>query len=135
VNRTLTTADLNVADTDTTGACGLHAAVDSNPGSALETGFLSSEEKPGFQGRNRGECDLVFALAGTADVPLGSRQLPGGSSEPSRIRNAIPVDAVFAAVSERPVLAGASQRDSDDPMFDVENLHDYVPADFSWQEQ
>jgi parallel beta-helix repeat protein len=27
VNRTLTTADLNVADNDTTGACGLHAAV------------------------------------------------------------------------------------------------------------
>jgi hypothetical protein len=27
VNRTLTTADLNVADSDTTGACGLHAAV------------------------------------------------------------------------------------------------------------
>jgi hypothetical protein len=28
VNRTLTTADLNVADTDTTGACGLHAVLD-----------------------------------------------------------------------------------------------------------
>jgi hypothetical protein len=27
VNRTLTTADLNVPDSDTTGACGLHAAV------------------------------------------------------------------------------------------------------------
>jgi parallel beta-helix repeat protein len=27
VNRTLTTADLNVADTDTTGACGLHATI------------------------------------------------------------------------------------------------------------
>jgi hypothetical protein len=35
VNRTLTTADLNVADTDTTGACGLHAAVIPIP--AVET--------------------------------------------------------------------------------------------------
>jgi hypothetical protein len=31
VNRTLTTADLNVADTDTTGGCGLHAAVTTTP--------------------------------------------------------------------------------------------------------
>src|SRR5262249_51375492 len=66
VNRSLTTADLNVADSDTDGACGLHAAQSLNPVSALETGFLFAGEKPGFQGRNRVESDparlAYFAL-------------------------------------------------------------------------
>ena len=31
----------------------------------------------------------------------------------------MPVDAVFAAVSERPIFAGASQCETDDPQFDV----------------
>src|SRR5262249_5073827 len=79
VNRSLTTADLNVVDTGTTGACGLHAAAASSPVSALETEFVSGDEKPGFQGRNRVDSDSVFALLGAEQLPLGLRHPAGWS--------------------------------------------------------
>jgi hypothetical protein len=109
VSRTLTTADLNVADTDTTGACGLHAAVD--------------------VGRVSNACydeagrDLLFAFAGSAvnGLPaagLGSETRPersGGVGDPRPTG----VDAVFAAVSERPAFAGQSLDESAAPLFKV----------------
>jgi hypothetical protein len=127
VNRSLTTADLNVADSDTTGACGLHAAA--------EVGRVSNLS---YEVTGR---DLFFGLTGTADLPLGSRQLPGESGEPSRMRSAGPVDAVFAAVSERPIFAALARPGSDDSQFDVsvfpdldtfESAHridDFMPAE------
>jgi hypothetical protein len=139
VNRTLTTADLNVADTDTRGACGLHAGVDggrvSNP--FYETGFLASDEKPGLQGRNRVEDDMVFALLGAEQLPLGSRQFPRRSGEPSRTASVMPVDAVFVPMSERPIFAAALERDTDDLLFAVPDFPspdgsdavDFVAAD------
>jgi hypothetical protein len=36
-------------------------------------------------------------------------------------------------VNEQPIFAGQSQRQLGDPLFDAENLDDYVPADFSWR--
>jgi hypothetical protein len=103
VNRTLTTADLNIADTDTTGACGLHAAI--------EVGRVSN---PSYDEAGR---DLLFAFAGTA---LG--ELPVGARSETRAEqtswNAAPVDAVFVAMSERPIFAGQAQRESDDSQFD-----------------
>jgi hypothetical protein len=104
VNRTLTTADLNVADTDTTGACGLHAA-----------GELGEHSNPSYETFGR---DLLFAFAGTAAAGM---PIAAGSETPAeqRSRNALPVDAVFAAVSERPIFAASAQPGSDDPMFEV----------------
>jgi uncharacterized delta-60 repeat protein len=131
--RALTKADLGIPDADA-GACALHAAGFSNPVSALETGFVGSAEKPGFQGRNRVESDMVFALADTADLPLGSRGLPDASGEPSRIKSAGPVDAVFAGANQSPIFAVRLQGGADDLGFDAQNSDDYVPADFSWQE-
>jgi hypothetical protein len=134
-NRGLATADLNIADSGT-GADGLHAA-SSNPVSALETGFFARDEKPGFQGRNRVESDLFFAFAGTAldglPAAAGSEtraERSSGVGDPRRAG----IDAVFAHVNEQPNFAGQSQRPSDDPLAAAENLDDYVPADFSWQE-
>jgi hypothetical protein len=46
VNRNLTTADLNVPDSDTTGACGLHAMP--QPASSAEPGTHSSLVRPGL---------------------------------------------------------------------------------------
>jgi hypothetical protein len=107
VNRSLKTADLNVPDSDTTGACGLHAAVDvgriSNP----------SYDEPGR--------DLLFAFGGTAvdGLPAAAglkirAERSGGVGDP----RGTGIDAVFAGVSERPIFAGTLQRETDDPQFD-----------------
>jgi uncharacterized repeat protein (TIGR03803 family) len=119
VNRTLTTADLNVADTGTTGACGLHAAVD--------VGRISN---PSYDEIGR---DLLFAFAGTPAVGL---PVAAGSETRAERRsgNTAPVDAIFASANQSPIFAIRSQGGADDPLFDAENLDDYVPADFSWQE-
>jgi uncharacterized delta-60 repeat protein len=144
VNRTLTTADLNVADTDTTGACGLHAGaiVGQISNLSYETGFLSSDEKPGFQGRYRVDSNMVFALLGAEELPLGSGRLTLRSGEPSRTANAMPIDAMFASVNERPIFAAQSQRDSQLAQFDVplfpdpdgsdtaDTMADYIAADW-----
>jgi hypothetical protein len=130
VNRTLTTADLNVADTDTTGACGLHAAV--------EVGRVSD---PSYQEAGR---DLFFAFTGTVDdrlsVPAGSEtraEPSGGVGDPRRTG----IDAVFARESQRMIFATASRRDSQDAQFDVplfpdpdgfdpaEKIGDFIAAD------
>jgi hypothetical protein len=116
----------NVADSDTTGACGLHTAV--------EVGRVSN---PSYQEAGR---DLFFGLTGTADLPLGSRQHPGENGAPSRMSSAGPVDAVFAAVSERPIFAVSAHRGSDDSQFDVPvfpdldafestRIDDFMPAE------
>jgi hypothetical protein len=124
VNRSLTTADLNVADTDTTGACGLHAAV--------EVGRVSN---PSYNEAGR---DLFFAFAGNAlvELPVVARsetqaEREGGVGDPRRTQ---PVDAVFAGANQSPVFAVRSQDGAADPLFNAENLDDYVAADFSWQE-
>jgi hypothetical protein len=108
VNRSLKTADLNVPDTCTTGACGLHAAV--------EVGRVSN---PSYDGIGR---DLFFAFAGTTldglHAVAGSEtraERSGGVGDPRRTG----IAAVFAGVSERPIFAGTSQRETDDPQFDV----------------
>jgi hypothetical protein len=137
--RVVTTADLSVLDSTSTAPEPLLAApwqgmAASNPVSALETGFFASEEKPGFQGRNRVESDFVFALLGAEQLPLGSRQLQGRSGLPSRTENAIPVDTVFSGANESPIFAVRSQDGAADPLFDADKLDDYMPADFSWLE-
>src|SRR5262249_6910459 len=105
VNRNLTRADLNVADSDTTGASGLPAAIPSNPASTSETGFVAGDDKPSFQGRNQVDGDTVFALLGAEQLPIGSHQLQSLSDEPRRTVSAGPVDAVFARVSGQPIFA------------------------------
>jgi titin len=72
VNRTLTTADLNVADSDTTGACGLHAAVLPAPPVTVTTNLSAT---------NFADQDAYFALltnAGTSSglAPDGLLQIP-----------------------------------------------------------
>jgi hypothetical protein len=83
VNRTLTTADLNVADSDTTGACGLHAAVPPMPVSAVQPISLSTN----FAGR-----DAFFALL--VGEPFASSLINGPKfTQPAS-------DATFAARME-----------------------------------
>jgi hypothetical protein len=62
VNRSLTASDLNVPDTDTTGACGLHVAVVHTPISALGTGSIPTDKVFGFQGIDRVKGEMVVAL-------------------------------------------------------------------------
>jgi hypothetical protein len=109
VNRTLTTPDLNVADSDTTGACGLHAAA-----------VLGRVSDPSY----RDSRDLLFVLACTA----GDGLPPAASGSATRAERGIgvvgdrlraQVEAVFASVSERPIPAGSSHSDTDDAQFDM----------------
>jgi ELWxxDGT repeat protein len=108
VNRSLKTADLNVADSDTTGACGLHAAA-----------MVGRISNPSYEEFGR---DLLFAFSGTAadglPVAAGSETRAtwsGGVGDPRQTQ----VDAVFAGVSERPIFAALSQRDTEDAQFAV----------------
>jgi hypothetical protein len=133
VNRSLNTVDLNVPDSDTTGACGLHATAHvgwvSDQSSEVVTRMAN---RPYEAGR-----DMVFASLGTppAGLPLDSRQLPGGSGGLSRT-GSFASDALLAdgldsyhtsalsatnisAMSSRPVFASRLQRPQDDPLFDV----------------
>jgi hypothetical protein len=118
VNRSLKTADLNVPDSDTTGACGLHAAVDvgrmSNP-SFMNIGRI---ENPSHGDLGR---DVFFALASDSELPLGSRQLPesGRTGEPNRTGNTAPVDVLFASVSQQPIFAAAVEHEVENAQFDV----------------
>jgi streptogramin lyase len=119
VNRTLTTADLNVADSDTTGACGLHAA-----------NVVGRVSDPPFDVIGR---DLLFAFAGAGAVGLP----PTAGSETHSERgswNSAPVDAAFASANQSPVFAVRSQDGAADPLFDADKLGDYFPAGFPWQD-
>src|SRR5262249_26690635 len=101
VNRSLTTADLNVAASGTRGACGLHAASEVGP---VSNAF--------YQEAGR---DLLFALPGTL---VGG--LPGAAGPETRAEqrnwNAKPVDAVFAGANQSPSFAVQSQGGADDPV-------------------
>jgi uncharacterized delta-60 repeat protein len=123
VNRTLTTADLNVADSDTTGACGLHAVA-----------MVGRISNPSYDEIGR---DLLFAFAGTAlnELPAAAgsetrAERAGATGDPRRTQ----IDAVFAGAYHSPIFAVRSQDSTDDPLFDAERLYDYVPADSSWRE-
>jgi hypothetical protein len=126
VNRTLTTADLNVADTDTTGACGLHAAFlkvgpvsDPSHANAGRVGDPSYEE-----GR-----DKVFAMliADPARNPVGGRAsvvvqdtalayLLAGDITSS---GASLMAANFGTKPSDPLFAAALPATDDPPWFDV----------------
>jgi hypothetical protein len=84
---------------------------------------------------------MVFALIDAEPLPRSTRQLPERSGEPSRTVNAVPVDALFARLSERMIFAGASQDDWGDSSSDatfipasdgcdaVDPSADFIPAD------
>jgi hypothetical protein len=131
VNRTLTTADLNVPDTGTNGACGLHAAV-----------MVGRVSDPSYDEAGR---DLLFAFAGTTvgglPIPAGSETRAehcSGVGDPRRTQ----IDAVFASVSERTIFVAASQ----DAQFDVplfpdadgsdpaDKIGDFIPAEHAFIE-
>jgi hypothetical protein len=107
VNRTLTTVDLNVADSDTTGACGLHAIVAPIP--------LSAPAVPDATNHAVLARDAFFALldnspSAPAQVPAASfvtsqdvvfATAPGdfGSLLPASGQTALPSSPVFASAS------------------------------------
>jgi hypothetical protein len=106
VNRTLTAADLNVPDSDTTGACGLHVAI--------EVGRVSN---PSYDEAGR---DAVFALFGNGPSASSVNQIAQPPAERNvaailpRSMEAVPIlaarsDAVFAS----------SQREADDVLTDM----------------
>src|SRR5438105_2207172 len=139
VNRSLTTADLNVPDSDTGGACGLHAAV---PRGSVLSGVNAAAELAGSQNVSSvppvsdAASNFLFVFLGTEPngLPLGARQLPGRSGEPSRT-GSVASDAVFAngmiewlpsqdfALSgtrnSSPIFAGQPPHEDDEPLVDV----------------
>jgi hypothetical protein len=125
VNRSLTTADLNVPDTGTTGACGLHAGGIvgriSNP-SYADVGRVSDPSY--LAGR-----DMVFAMlaAGPARNTLGG--LASFATRDTAFASAFAGGTVGQGVSltaanfeirnSDPLFAAALPPEGEDPLFDV----------------
>jgi hypothetical protein len=112
VNRTLTAADLNVADSDTTGACGLHAAtILAQVVSATETDLAAISAT----GR-----DAFFALLGNAPSagPVNQiTQRPTERNVASILLHSTGATPILAARTDA-VFAG-SQQAADDVLIDT----------------
>jgi hypothetical protein len=150
VNRSLTTADLNVADSNTTGACGLHAATipiqgvevssnlpaTSSPGPEAFFALLARPANAGtfapaplvrFQAR-----DAVFANP-TRDV--GTANLAALRTAPIFAATAMvemaddPLADFLQDGTEAPLLPSAHPTEAPDPRFD------FIPSDSAFDTQ
>jgi hypothetical protein len=77
----------------------------------------------------------------TSATSIAGESYAGHQDIGRRNWNALPVDAVFVAVSERPIFAGQSQRESEDTLLDkslfpstdgsdaTDKLVDFIPAE------
>jgi hypothetical protein len=106
VNRTLTTADLNVADSDSTGACGLRAAaVPAAPGGTMNpAASVALNSRPGATLPSSDPAQSLLIDLVAAEPPHGfavSYQPAGAPSTAAR-------DTVFAAI----LADGLSSSDS-----------------------
>jgi hypothetical protein len=133
VNRTLTTADLNVADSDTTGACGLHASGISAPAGAMaSTLSTTSFADP--------DAYLVAPMKGVSTLGLAANALL-----PAQVHDAVFADplgdigatvqaAHLAAGNALPIFgsSGLSQTDDELPVGRLDARFDFLPADGSW---
>jgi hypothetical protein len=136
--RVVTAADLSVLDSPSTSPEPLLAAPWHDAPSVTEAGTRTPAlagriENPSYEDDGR---DLVFAFEETAfdklpkvSGPETRAEREAGVRDPRRAG----IDAVFARVNEQPIFAAPSQQGSADPLFNAEELDDYVPADFSWQ--
>jgi hypothetical protein len=91
VNRSLTTADLNVPDTDTTGACGLHAALPSGP-ATISTGLAADRGSAGVlaSGARAGGQEATLAWTPGTGGAAGPVPRYGSSSGPVNFLNGVP---------------------------------------------
>ncbi len=133
VNRTLATADLNVADSDTTGACGLHAAAALAPAGAIPS-TLSTV--------SFADPDAFFvALMNRVSTP----GLAPNTLLPARVHDAIfadPLGDVGTTVQAAGVVvekaspifggSGLSQTDEELPVGRLDARFDFLPAEGSW---
>ncbi len=133
VNRTLTTADLNVADSDPTGACGLHAAAVSAPaGAKASTLSTTSFADPD---------DYFVSLMNGVSTPglapnalLQARAHDAVFAEPLGDVGASVQAAPLAAENASPIFGGSglSQTDDELPVGRLDARFDFLPADGSW---
>jgi hypothetical protein len=132
VNRALTPADLNVPDSDTTGACGLHAAAVP----AIAAGITNPVASAALS-RSIGAAFLSTDAVRSLLFALTAAELPRGfvtASQPGTAPSAAACDSVFAAVEAdglsnpafalpvakgSPVYAAQSVREGDDALFEV----------------
>jgi hypothetical protein len=116
VNRTLTSADLNVPDSDTIGACGLHAAT---------IAILAAEESPNSPAINIPGRDAFFVVLTN---PANAHSLTPNALLPNPARDAVFADptgetatllppAKLAALNAAPIFgAAASPEPDEDPI-------------------
>jgi ELWxxDGT repeat protein len=110
VNRTLTTADLNVADSDTTGACGLHATLIPMPAQS-NAPLLNTPSQEAF-----------FAmLANPADAPAVATKTLPPSAYDAVFANPIGDNgtAKFAAKSATPIFGAPATLEAADHPFSL----------------
>jgi hypothetical protein len=111
VNRTLTTADLNVPDTGTTGACGLHAAIIPTPAIVMppipaSTNYASRDA---FFALQVGQCPASALMHGGkfnqpgSDATFAARMENGPAN-----RGLVDSSASMPAIEGTPIFAAAS---------------------------
>ena len=114
VNRTLTTADLNVPDSDKTGACGLHAAVSvgqvsnqsSDDGQEVIFAMLTADPARNVLSSGNGEHFRYDSAARDAIFSNGLASGPAGQ--------AMSFAANFGQKTSDPIFAGQQPTENDD---------------------
>jgi hypothetical protein len=133
INRTLTTADLNVADSATTGACGLHAAAVSAPAGAMASTLpAASFADP--------DAYFVALMNGVSTPGLAPNALLQAQAhdavfaEPLGDVGATIQGAHLATENPSPMFVGSSLSQTDDelPVGRLDARFDFLPADGSW---
>jgi hypothetical protein len=133
VNRTLTTADLNVADSDTTGACGLHAVAVLAPAGAMASALpTTSLADPDAYFVSLMNGVSMPALA--ANALLSARAHDAVFADPLGDVGTTVRVARLASENASPIFGGSSLSQTDDelPVGRLDARFDFLPADGSW---
>jgi hypothetical protein len=112
VDRTLTTADLNVPDSDTTGACGLHAATIPLPATPVS----SNPPAPIVPGRDAFFAMLLNSATASALAPNAAFPNPAHDAvfaDPTADSGAMLPSANLAALNTTPIFGAAGWLQTD----------------------
>jgi uncharacterized delta-60 repeat protein len=133
VNRTLTTADLNVADSETTSACGLHAGAVSAPAGAMPSTLPTTS----FADSDAYFVSLMNGISTPGLAPnalLQARAHDAVFADPLGDVGATVQGARVAVEKASPIFGGSglSQKDDELPVGRLDARFDFLPADGSW---
>jgi hypothetical protein len=120
-NRALTVADLNVPDTGTGGACGLHAAVTpegevlarvAGPSTDASGGQLSSSNALVFSMTGSPNIQVILAPTAAPGSVAVEQNLPGVGGNSASIGAALAIEAASGSSGSQPLLGDAAAGNS-----------------------